>query len=51
MASGTTPHYHNDMGDDEDTVCPYCSTHFRYDPKLGHGAARPEAAVWRDEAV
>ena len=45
------PHVFIDMGDDEDVVCPYCSTHFRYDAKLGAGASRPAEAVWRDEAA
>ena len=81
MASGSTPHFHNDMGvsvieigskelmcigaappqdhphvfldmgDEDDIVCPYCSTHYRYDPRLGSGEARPAAAVWGDQAA
>jgi uncharacterized Zn-finger protein len=81
MASGPTPHFHNDMGvpqieigskefmcigalppqdhphvfidmgDEVDAVCPYCSTHYRHDPTLRSGQARPAAAVWREEAA
>ena len=29
------PHIFIDMGDADETVCPYCSTRFVYDPALG----------------
>ena len=45
------PHVFLDMGDEDDIVCPYCSTHYRYDPRLGSGEARPAAAVWGDQAA
>jgi uncharacterized Zn-finger protein len=45
------PHVFLDMGDDEDIICPYCSTHFHHDPKLPHDAARPADAIWRDETA
>jgi uncharacterized Zn-finger protein len=32
------PHIFIDMGEDNDAICPYCSTHFAYDETL-HGAA------------
>ena len=35
------PHIFIDMGDDQETVCPYCSTLYKYDPRLA--AARIEA--------
>ncbi len=28
------PHIYLDMGDDNDIVCPYCSTRYRFDAKL-----------------
>jgi len=28
------PHIFIDMGSDSEAVCPYCSTHFRYDATL-----------------
>ena len=42
------PHVFLDMGDENETVCPYCSTLFRYDPALPRGAARPSEAVLSD---
>ncbi|HUV33178.1 MAG TPA: zinc-finger domain-containing protein [Devosiaceae bacterium] len=38
------PHVFLDMGDEAEIVCPYCSTHFVFDPMLGHADARPAAA-------
>jgi uncharacterized Zn-finger protein len=35
------PHVFCDMGGDAEFVCPYCSTLYRHDPALAHGAARP----------
>ena len=39
------PHIYIDMGDENEAVCPYCSTLFRYDSALSSGTARPEEAV------
>lgn len=41
------PHIYIDMGDDNETVCSYCSTLYRFDPKLAPGEARPPEAVYR----
>ncbi len=35
------PHVFLDMGDDNEIVCPYCSTVYRYNPSLGPFEARP----------
>lgn len=35
------PHVFLDMGGDNEIICPYCSTLYRHDPKLGSHAARP----------
>ena len=35
------PHVFLDMGDDNEMVCPYCSTLYKHDPSLGHGEAPP----------
>lgn len=43
------PHVFLDLGDDTEKVCPYCSTLYRYNPALAHGAANPDACVWHDE--
>ncbi len=45
------PHVFCDMGDDTEYVCPYCSTLYRYDPKLPPGAARPSECALTDAAV
>ena len=45
------PHVFLNMGGAEEIVCPYCSTLFKYNAKLKSGEAKPEAAVWHDEAA
>ena len=35
------PHIFIDMGDDDEAICAYCSTVFRYDPSLPPTQARP----------
>ena len=40
------PHIFIDMGDDDDAICGYCGTHFRYKPSLGPGRADPAACLW-----
>lgn len=44
------PHVFLDMGADHEIVCPYCSTLFRYEPSLSHGACTPADAAWHDGA-
>ena len=40
------PHVFLDMGDENEIVCPYCSTLYRYDPSLRPHEAKPaECAV------
>jgi uncharacterized Zn-finger protein len=40
------PHVFIDMGDDNEAVCPYCSTLYRFNPALGsHAAQPPECAL------
>jgi hypothetical protein len=36
------------MGSDDDAICGYCGTHFRYKPSLGAGQAEPAECLWRD---
>ena len=38
------PHIFIDMGDDNDAICPYCSTHYVYDAHLDGGCEPPECA-------
>jgi uncharacterized Zn-finger protein len=40
------PHVFLDMGFDDEIVCSYCSTLFRYDPTLKAGEARPPECLW-----
>ena len=44
------PHVFLDMGSDDDIVCQYCSTLFKYRPELGPGHADPAACLWDDRA-
>jgi uncharacterized Zn-finger protein len=43
------PHIYLDMGDDDTIRCPYCATLFRFDPRLGPGAADPPDCLFIDE--
>ena len=36
------PHVFLDMGDDDEIVCPYCSTHFRHKAELAANQSDPE---------
>ena len=40
------PHIYIDMGDENEVVCAYCSTLFRFDPALKPAEARPAEAVY-----
>jgi uncharacterized Zn-finger protein len=40
------PHIYIDMGDERETVCPYCSTLFRYDPALTQTESDPPGCVF-----
>lgn len=39
------PHIFIDMGDDTETVCPYCSTRYVYEAGLGPHALPPECEL------
>lgn len=45
------PHVFLTFGDENEKVCPYCSTLYVYDPTLGPMEARPASAVWHGESV
>ena len=45
------PHVFLDMGASGEIICPYCSTHYAYNAKLGAGEAVPAEAVWHDKAA
>ena len=42
------PHVYIDMGGSNDTICEYCGTHFKFDPSLAPGDARPSSCIWQD---
>lgn len=44
------PHVYLDMGDDSEKVCPYCSTLYRYDPRLGANETDPPGHALEPEA-
>ena len=45
------PHVFLNIGAADEIVCPYCSTLYTYNVKLGAGHSEPESAVWHDEAA
>ena len=40
------PHVFLDMGSDNEKVCPYCSTLYRYSPGLKADETRPEGCLY-----
>jgi uncharacterized Zn-finger protein len=45
------PHVFLDMGDDNEKVCPYCSTLYRYSPKLKATETLPAGCLYIDQAA
>ena len=45
------PHVFLDLGNDNEIICPYCSTLYRYATDLGAGEARPPECVVKDKAA
>lgn len=45
------PHVFLDMGDDNEIICPYCSTLYRYNPKLNADEAMPAECAYRAPAA
>jgi hypothetical protein len=45
------PHVFLDMGTDDEIICQYCSTLYRYRAGLKAGTADPAAAVWDDRGA
>ena len=39
------PHVYLDMGDENEIVCPYCSTLYVYNPQLARDASEPAGAA------
>ena len=42
------PHVFLDLGDDNEKVCPYCSTLYRYDASLSAGETVPAGCTYVD---
>ena len=45
------PHVFLDMGADDEKVCPYCSTLFRYDPALRATESKPDGCLYLSHAA
>ncbi|MDN2564981.1 zinc-finger domain-containing protein [Aquibium sp. A9E412] len=45
------PHVFLDMGDETEKVCPYCSTLYRYNPKLARGETDPADCLFAERAA
>lgn len=42
------PHVFLDMGDENEIVCPYCSTLFLYKPQLNPRETEPQGCLYED---
>jgi len=45
------PHVFLDMGDENEKVCPYCSTLYRYNPALHADETRPAGHLFLERAA
>jgi uncharacterized Zn-finger protein len=45
------PHVFLDMGSDDDILCPYCSTLFKFRADLTKGSADPAECLWQDRVA
>jgi uncharacterized Zn-finger protein len=45
------PHIFIDMGAENEMVCPYCSTLYKYNSKLAATESKPANALWTDKAA
>ena len=45
------PHVFLDLGNDNEIICPYCSTLYRFAADLGAGEARPPECVLKDKVA
>jgi uncharacterized Zn-finger protein len=42
------PHVFLDIGSEDEIICPYCSTLYRFRPSLHADESDPAACLWRD---
>ena len=45
------PHIFIDMGDENEAICSYCSTVYRFDASLGATETRPPGCLYRQAAA
>ncbi|MEM9279967.1 MAG: zinc-finger domain-containing protein [Pseudomonadota bacterium] len=45
------PHVFLDMGSDNEIICPYCSTVYKYAPDLAVHTTRPAGCLFREQAA
>ena len=45
------PHVFLDMGDENEKICPYCSTLYSYNPALKAGGTKPEGCAYHPKAA
>lgn len=45
------PHVFLDMGDENEIVCPYCSTLYRFNSSLGASESDPSDCIWSPAAA
>jgi uncharacterized Zn-finger protein len=45
------PHVFLDMGEDDEKICPYCSTLYRYDHTLKATETRPAGCIFHEKAA
>lgn len=45
------PHVFLDMGDDEERICPYCSTLYQHNAKLKWDETVPEGCLLKEDAI
>ncbi len=45
------PHIFLDMGDDDEKICPYCSTHYVFSGSLAENESEPAGCEFKVEAA
>lgn len=45
------PHIYIDMGDEQEKICPYCSTMYRHNPALKPNQTNPAGCVFHVKAA
>lgn len=45
------PHIFIDMGAEDEAICSYCGTLYKFKASLSDGEAEPESCLWHDQAA